>query len=68
MHSLGTHGHRAAAAEISTYHVCIKIEMVLLWLQLFACQLDLSRDLETRRKCVSIVINHSSANAGSPES
>jgi len=42
--------------------VYIKIEMVLLWLWLFACQLDLSPDLETQRKCISVIINHSSAN------
>lgn len=35
--------------------------MVLLWLQLFACQLDLSPDLETQRKHISVVINHSCA-------
>lgn len=36
--------------------------MVLFWLGLFACQLDLSPDLETQEKQVSVVINHSANN------
>lgn len=44
------------------FSMCIKIEMVLFELGLFACQLDLRPDLETQGKWVSIVINHSFAN------
>lgn len=44
------------------FSMCIKIEMVLFQLRLFACQLDLRPDLETQGKWVSIVINHSFAN------